>query len=203
MTVAAETGRKRLTKAERVEARREAGIAEAQRLAALLSAAPPETEGSLAPPAFIADPRLAPAAAVWRELVPQLEKSGRLHRLDRDMFAALCYWRAEWIAAVDDILTNGYSFMGKAVAGGSRPWTNPAVERRDTAWGEMMSLSAKFGLTPLDRLALGKGQRDGFLDDPDLFGTPRKVAAAAASEAPVPTDKWSSLLDGPAPQRPN
>lgn len=194
----------RVSKAERAAAAHEAALAEARRLAGLLAAAPAEGDGTLAPPAFIAEPRLAAALAVWRELAPQLQRTGRLHRLDRDMFAALCYWRAEWIAAVDDILTNGYSFMGTAVAGGKRPWTNPAVERRDTAWDEMMALSARFGLTPLDRLALGKGQREGFLDDPDLFDAAARRSTAAgapgAAAGESTPDRWDELLK---PSRPH
>lgn len=182
---------KRPSKAERLAAQREAAIAEAQRLAGLLAAAPAEGAGPLAPPAYIADPRLAPALTVWRELAPQLIASGRLQSLDRDMFAALCYWRAEWITAVDDILVNGYSFMGKAVAGGARPWTNPAVERRDTAWDQIVQLSAKFGLTPLDRIALNRGANDGLLADPDLFSAGKPKPAEEA----IAPDSWAPLLN--------
>lgn len=195
--------RKRATKAERLVAKREEALAEATRLAGLLGAAPGESDDPMAPPAFVTDPRLAPALIVWRELQPQLAKSGRLHRVDRFMFAALCYWRAEWIAAVDDILANGYSFMGRAVAGGSRPWANPSVERRDTAWSEMTALSAKFGLTPLDRIAINRGLRDGHLDDADLFPPKppeQKPDGASAGAAP---DTWGGLLDEPATPRLN
>lgn len=146
----------------------ERAIAEAERLAAMLAEAQPLGPDQLAPPAYIADPRLAAAAVVWRTLAPQLEKTGRLCALDRFAFAELCYWRAEWLTAVDHILTHGYSFMGTAVAGGKRPWTNPNVARRDTAAAQLERLSAKFGLTPLDRIALNKNRLHVGDDDAEL-----------------------------------
>lgn len=170
------------------ERRRDVAIAEADRLAALLSAAPPETDEPLSPPAFIKDRRLAPALAMWRELSKTLIGSGRLSALDRHAFAALCYWHGEWIAAIDDIAARGYSFMANATAGGTRPWTNPSVDRRDTAWDQILTLSAKFGLTPLDRIALNKG-RPYQSDDDEL---PLRQPAPAAEV--VELDDWSKRL---------
>lgn len=190
----------RRTAAQRLEARRDAAIGEANRLAAFLSSAPTQGRDALSPPAFIADPRLAPALTVWRELAPTLSASNRLGALDRSAFAALCYWHCEWIAAVDDIQTRGYSFMANAIAGGTRPWTNPSVERRDTAWQQILTLSAKFGLTPLDRIALNRGLRDGLLPEDDELPLPRpqrgaaKVVAETVGE-PEAADPWTALLD--------
>lgn len=169
-------------------------LAEAARLAALLADAPKLGGAELAPPAYIADPRLAAAGKVWETLAPLLEKTGRLGALDRYAFAELCYWRAEWLAAVDHILTHGYSFMAKAVAGGSRPWVNPNVARRDTAAAQLERLSAKFGLTPLDRVALNKNRLHVSDEDGDLFGQPAAEVVAADKPAEQ-DDPWSKLLN--------
>lgn len=174
------------------DAKREAALAEAQRLATLLSTAPAQGGDLLAPPAFVADPRLAPALAVWKDLAPTLASTGRLAHLDRSTFAALCYWHAEYITAIDDILERGYSFMVKATSGGVRPWTNPSVERRDTAWTEIMKLSERFGLTPLDRIALNKN-RGMIRDDGDELPLVMPVAATSDGEDVKP-DKWIGLL---------
>lgn len=179
---------KRLSKEEKL-------LAEAARLASLLAEAPRIGEAELAPPAFIADKRLAAAAKVWEQLAPLLETSRRLQAVDRTAFAALCYWQSEFLTAVDDIAERGYSFLGKAIAGGSRPWTNPSVARRDTAWSQVVALSAKFGLTPLDRIALNKNKGN-TLDDSDMLpgmGTPAPAAPPADGEAEV-VDPWSRRL---------
>lgn len=180
---------KKLSKRERDHA---AMIAEAKRLAGMLADADPDGPGLLAPPKYIADERLAPALVVWRQLAPLLQKTGRLQDVDRTMFAALCYWQAEWFTAHEDILVRGYWFERKAVAGGSRPWINPSVSRRDMAYDRVLALAAKFGLTPLDRVALNKNKLHVGDDDGDLFD------AAAAKAAPEvgdqPADDFADLL---------
>lgn len=55
---------------------RDAAVLEANRLAAMLSDAPADGADPLSPPAFIADPHLAPAAQVWRDLAPDLARLG-------------------------------------------------------------------------------------------------------------------------------
>ena len=166
---------------------------EAARLAKLLAEAPALGPSSLAPPAFITVPRLAPALAVWRELASQLEDTGRLTRLDRFAFAALCFWQAEFIAAHDDVLKRGHWFMVKAVSGGKLPRRNPSVDRRNHAWDQVVALSVKFGLTPLDRIALNKAQRDGNLgdvdDEPTLPGMSTPPDTDGGSSEPDPWDK--------------
>jgi len=184
----------RLSKAQREEAKRLATLAEAERLAGLLSASPTDSSELLAPPSFIADPRLAPALIVWKELAPSLQASGRLATLDRQAFAVLCYWQAEFITAADDILARGYSFMVKATTGGKRPWVNPSVARRDTAWAQIMALSERFGLTPLDRAALAKVRRVATGDDDGLPLTQTPAAAPAAAPATKPPGKFDGLL---------
>lgn len=179
---------KKLTKDEQAKLE----IDEAQRLAVMLAAAEPVGDGVLAPPRYIADPRLAPAMAAWKDLAPLLAKTGRLQAVDRTMFAALCYWQGEWIAAHDDILVRGYWFERKAVAGGVRPWINPSVARRAFAYEQVLALSAKFGLTPLDRVQLNKNRH--LANDDEELPLGRPAEPAPAEEAPAP-DKWSSLLN--------
>jgi len=194
--------RRRRTKAEIAEDKRLAAVAQAERLSQLLASAPPIDGEPLSPPAYIADQRLSAALVVWRELAPRLVQAGRVTSIDRDALAMLCYWKAEWIAAIDDIATTGYSMMGRATAGGVRPWTNPSVERRDTAASEIGRLEAKFGLTPLDRVAINRGVREGLLGDQDLFGfsKPPSPKADQSAEPSASRDGWSELLDPGAPK---
>lgn len=172
-------------------------VAEATRLAGLLADAAAPGDDPLAPPALIRDPRLAAALAVWRDLAPLLVERNLLGRLDRMLFAQLCYWQAEFVTAVDDILARGYSVLVTTVSGDRMPRLNPSVKRRDTAVAQLVDLAHRFGLTPLDRHTLFRAQKGS--DYSDLFDQLAPKAEPAAEDAPAP-DTWAGLLDQ---QRPN
>ena len=155
MTKPAKRKRKRLTQAERQ-------IAEANRLAKLIASAPIE-HGSLAAPGLISDPRLAPALAFWREVVPLLEARHVLDSADRFQLAMLSYWWCEFVTASDDVMQRGYAVMVKTVSGDKMPRISKSVSRRGEAFDNIAVLSAKFGLTPLDRHALHRAAKAGFL----------------------------------------
>lgn len=170
---------KRKTKTERA-------IAEAERQAKLL-ALPREGDTSDAPPAYLEDPRLAPALAVWREYAPRLDKLHLLARLDRHTFALFCVYAGEFVVACEDILVKGYSTRVRTVSGDYMLRENPSVSRRDFAAKMVLDLSSKFGLTPADR---NKLLRDGALqfDVETLFGRalPQGEAAPAGETAAPP-----------------
>src|SRR4051812_42100672 len=84
----------------------EKAIAEAERQAKLL-ALPRADETSDSPPAYLADPRLAPAMAVWTEYAPRLDKLHLLARLDRHTFALFCVYAGEFVVANEDVLIKG------------------------------------------------------------------------------------------------
>lgn len=151
MTPKAKRKTKRKTRAERQ-------IEEAGRVATLITSAP--VGGSdVAAPGLIRDPRLAPALALWREVVPLLECRRVLDAADRFQLAMLCYWWAEFVAAADDVLRRGFSVMVKTISGDRMPRKNPSAARRDHAADKIAELSAKFGLTPLDRYALDRAAK--------------------------------------------
>jgi phage terminase small subunit len=131
-------------------------IANAERLARMLLAAPPASDTPLAPPAFLTDKRLAPALQFWKEHAPQFIALGTLEQVDRFSFAMLCVYAGEFIAAEDDILASGYSVMVKTISGDKMPRENPSVARRDFAAGMILQMSKSFGLTKLDRLNLSR-----------------------------------------------
>ena len=168
---------KRKTKTEKA-------IAEAERQGKLL-ALPRDGETSDSPPAYLEDPRLAPALAVWREYAPRLDKLHLLARLDRHTFALFCVYAGEFVVACEDILIKGYSVRVRTVSGDYMPRENPSVSRRDFAAKMVLDLSSKFGLTPADR---NKLLRDGALqmDSETLFGRalPQTDVAPAAGETP-------------------
>jgi len=143
-------------------------IAEAERQAKLL-ALPRADETSDSPPAYLEDPRLAPAMAVWREYAPRLDKLHLLARLDRHTFALFCVYAGEFVVANEDVLVKGYSARVKTISGDHMLRENPSVSRRDFAAKMVLELSSKFGLTPADR---NKLLRDGAMrfDDETLFG---------------------------------
>lgn len=167
----------------------EKAIAEAERQAKLL-ALPRAAETADAAPAYLDDPRLAPALAVWNEYAPRLDRLHLLAQLDRHTFALFCIYAAEFVVANEDVLTKGYSVLVKTISGDKMPRENPSVGRRDHAAKMVIEMSSKFGLTPSDR---NKLLRDGAmrLDEQTLFGRVMEqpqpaVAADQADEKPMP-----------------
>lgn len=169
---------KRRTKTERA-------IAEAERLAGLLAAAPAAGGDPLAPPSFLDNKLLAPALAVWRDYAPRLANNNLLERVDRYHFALFCVYMGEWLMAHEDILASGYSRMVKTVSGDLMPRESPSVGRRDIAMTWIMKLSPKFGLTPLDRFQLFKDQSS--VPHNDLF-----AAQGGRPAAPNPDNQPGS-----------
>jgi P27 family predicted phage terminase small subunit len=197
-------------------------IAEAERLAELLASAPGRDGDPLSPPAYIGDERMKPAMRVWEEYAPHLQRTRLLDSVDRHSFAIFCVYMAEFLAAHDDVLRNGYSTMVKTISKDRMPRENPAVSRRDNAVKVILEFSKRFGLTPLDRYALLKDQfgvRDwlpGAGGEDDLLKRAQKPsdekAGAAPAPAPAPApaapaeaDPLGILnqFDSPPPGRPN
>ena len=87
---------KRKTRAERQ-------IDESNRVAMLITSAP-IVGSTMAAPGLVRDPRLAPAMALWREVVPMLEARRVLDASDRFQLAMLCYFWCEFVFAADDAL---------------------------------------------------------------------------------------------------
>jgi P27 family predicted phage terminase small subunit len=174
-------------------------IEEAQKLAALLAAAPAESGDRLAPPALLADPRLAAALAVWREYTPRLARLNLFGKLDRHTFAIFCVYCAEFAAAQQDIMDNGYSRLVMTLSGDRMPRVNPSVDRRDTAQKIILEMAHRFGLTPLDQYALIRHQAGSGVPAGGLF----TAAPAPAGQATLDNDLIGSLadLDSPAPTK--
>lgn len=182
---------KRKTKTEKA-------IAEAERQATLLAMPRDSSETAGAPPAYLADPRLAPAMAVWNEFAPRLDKLHLLSRLDRHTFALFCVYAAEFAIANEDVLVNGYSKKVRTVSKDYMLRENPSVARRDFAAKMILDLSGKFGLTPADR---NKLLRDGMrFDEETLFGRrmPAQQPTQPAADAPVPDVADAAAPDEPA-----
>lgn len=199
--------RKRRSKAQ-IEADKQAVMVEdAARLSAMMAAAPMDGDEAFAPPKFLSDPLLAAAQAVWRDLAPLLRSRALVGPRDRVMFASLCYWTGEFVTALDDIARNGYAIIGKSHAGHVRPWKNPSVDRRDTAYDYMLELSKRFGLTTLDRHQLFK-RYEPAADDDDALPFAAAVSgddlAGDASDDDDPNVVRSApAWDDEPPARPN
>jgi P27 family predicted phage terminase small subunit len=178
--------RTRVTKAQRQ-------TEEANRLATLIASAPIEGDTSFAAPGFIRDHRLAPALAVWRELVPLLTGRRVLDDADRFQLAMLSYWWAEFIVAADDLLKRGYILV-KTISGDRMPRKNASAGRRDHAFDKIAELSTKFGLTPLDRYALARAAKaSGDVEDM-LSPRARSPAPEVPDEPSEDTKEWQQLV---------
>lgn len=98
---------------------------------------------ALEPPDFLGET----GTAKWRELAPQLLRSGLLTRLDRDMLAGYCsafqtYASAEQTLVSTAIVIRGYR---------DQPVSNPYLRVRDRALETMRRYAQQIGLTPSAR----------------------------------------------------
>ncbi len=190
--------RKRATKAE-LAAKKERDRAQ---LAESMAAAPDDPSDKFAPPRFL-DERFGPALAIWRDYGPRLTRLNLVQDLDRYTFALFCIYMAEWVAANEEIERGGYSIRVKTVSGSYMPRLNPNVGRREEAAKQVLELSKRFGLTPIDRINLFK-DKTGL--PPGLFGnmgdaSPKPAAPAAAASRPDPIGAMDAFDSEPPPSR--
>lgn len=143
---------------------------EAERVADLLAQSPADPSDPLAPPAIIAaGPTAAAAIAVWRDLAPKLAVTHRLQPQHRPVFAMFCVYFAEWVLANEEVAKRGHYQRVRTVVGGMMERTRPIVAIRDRAFGMVMQLSDRFGLTPSDEYSLFKDQAVAAAQNPGLF----------------------------------
>ena len=155
----------------------EKAAAEAARLAELLT---PSTSPAVADlPMRLRAPIYAAAAAVWRKLAPELKRTFRLPVETEDVFAMLCIYVQEWTDTTDDLHTRGFTQEIETLAGGKMERRRPSTIDRNLAFDNILKLSAKFGLTPVDMYDLFKGQALAASNNPGLFG-----GRGAAAEQP-------------------
>jgi P27 family predicted phage terminase small subunit len=186
-------------------AKREEEIA---RIAEILASAPADPADPNAPPALIdRGPMFAAAIAVWKMMAPRLATTLRLQQQHRPLFAMFCVYYAEWVMANEDVVRNGTTQSVKTVAGGAMERIRPIVKIRDTAFDQVLKLSARFGLTPTDEYDLFRAQQIAAAVNPSLFGS---EAPRRQDKEEVAQPKSASLiginksLDSPPPgQRPN
>lgn len=142
---------KRMSKAERARA-------EAARVAGMIAAAPAESADAFAPPQMMLDPRLAPAIAVWRELVPDLRSMNILKTVDRLVFAMFCLLVADYWAARKDVLENGHYMWWQPAHGNKKRVKSPASDDVVHLTKVILDMAKEYALTPLARYALLREQ---------------------------------------------
>ena len=88
------------------------------------------------------------AGAKWDEMVVMFEAHGLMTEFDVDALAMYCNSFAEWLAAKEEIATNGQTVKspksGYEIA-------SPYLAIKNSAEQTMRSLMAEFGLTPSSR----------------------------------------------------
>lgn len=164
-------------------------IEEAERVAALLAAAPAGNDPLAVPPIIAGS---APAVAIWRELAPRLARTHRLQPHHRPIFALFCVYFAEWVVANEDIGRSGQFQRVKTVSGSMMERRRPIADLRDRAFGRVMELSKAFGLTPSDEYTLFRDQAVAAAQSPGLFGD-ADVARKPADDG-EPGEQSSGLI---------
>jgi P27 family predicted phage terminase small subunit len=187
-------------------AKREEEIA---RVAEILGSAPSDGSDPNAPPAMIdRGPMFAAAIAVWKMMAPRLSPTHRLREHHRPLFAMFCVYYAEWVLANEDVVKNGATQSVATVAGGKMERIRPIVKIRDTAFDQVLKLSARFGLTPSDEYDLFRSQQIAAALNPGLFdqGGPRRSTDSdreAEPSAPSSLVGAGKGMDSPPPTQIN
>ena len=174
----------------------------ASRLTALLA---PVSRGA-ALPTMLADPKYAPAAAVWQSLAPELRRTHRLPVESEFFFVQVCIYAQEWVDATEDLHLNGFAQNIATVAGGKMERRRPKTIDRQQAYSNLTDLSKKFGLTPMDMYDLFKGQAMAASNNPGLFGEDRQAPTTATVEAPAQTGRigsYGAMRSAPPSEKPN
>lgn len=157
----------------------------AAHLTALLAPAP---AGAAELPPILQDPKYAPAAAIWRRLAPELRRTHRLPPESEFHLVQTCIYTQEWAAATEDLHTRGFVQEIETIAGGKMERRRPKVFDRQQAFQNLMELSARFGLTPMDLYALFKDQAVVAAKNPGLFDEARRSTGAPPPAPPPPTE---------------
>lgn len=174
-----------------------ARIAQAEKMAEQIAAAPHEGDDVLAPPVFLTDPLARPALEVWKAYAPELRRTQRLGPLHRLHFAMFCVYMGEWMTASEDIRKNGAWQLVPTVSGGAMERTRPVVQWREIAYGNALDLGQRFGLTPREEYALFRDQSDAIAKNPGLFaGQGGGQRPAHEGEAAAPTQSGTKAVIG-------
>lgn len=155
----------------RRKAKAEAAAKAAARLAKVLAV---RSAAAVDVPGFLRDPLFAPAAAIWRNLAPELRRTHRLPPESETEFMRFCIFSQEWFDATYDLHSNGFEQSVATIAGGTMERRRPKVFDRAQAHQGLRELSASFGMTPNDMYVLFKGQASVAVSNPGLFGDDRK-----------------------------
>jgi P27 family predicted phage terminase small subunit len=150
----------------------------------------------------------AAAIAVWKMMAPRLSPTHRLREHHRPLFAMFCVYYAEWVLANEDVVKNGATQSVATVAGGKMERIRPIVKIRDTAFDQVLKLSARFGLTPSDEYDLFRSQQIAAALNPGLFdqGGPRRSTDSdreAEPSAPSSLVGAGKGMDSPPPTQIN
>lgn len=100
------------------------------------------------------------ARAIWRFLAPELERDALLTKRDRESFAMLCESAAIAAQALADMRPDkrrGYVLLDVDESHQGRTRRHPLLMVYRGAVEDYLKLSARFGLTPKDRIPLELG----------------------------------------------
>ncbi len=108
------------------------------------------------------------AKRIWRHEAPALHKARLLTFVDGPAFANYCLLRAMLKQAYEELdgsLTHEYTNKN----GSTNEITKPQVTIIHTCTAQLISLSAKFGMTPADRSKITLDKDSGNEDELDIF----------------------------------
>lgn len=120
---------------------------------------PQPTEGAPTRPEWLSPE----AKREWTRLVAEFNSIGLLTKVDRMTLTALCQNWADYVDAVADLREHGWSTVTES--GYEAP--RPAVAKMHKALDKVLTIGAKYGITPSDRARMAipeKPPADPFAD---------------------------------------
>jgi P27 family predicted phage terminase small subunit len=131
------------------------------------------------------------ARAVWKRIVPELQRLNIMNESFRDPVGRYCLHFADWIRLSKEIARDGTTMMVKMTNSEERmPRVNPAIRVRDTLERSLIDIEDRFGLSPLARFRIVSHQAAN--PQRDLFGR-EPAPAPDADQPPMPPPSASPV----------
>jgi P27 family predicted phage terminase small subunit len=108
----------------------------------------------------------------WNRVAPLLLEQNTLLAIDRSLLASYCQFFSHWIASEADLARNGLVInVSSQTRTGStvKPVQNPALRNSVAAHRQMLQVSSKFGISPIDRDKVNVSPDAGTEDELDKF----------------------------------
>lgn len=113
------------------------------------------------------------AQTIWDDLCARWQQLGYIRDVDMPTLSRYATYLAEWVAATEQLQSDGFTIDSETVTGGTLKRLHPAVRMRQTIETNLLQIESQFGFNPNSRQlilarVLGQGSRQS-VEQPDMF----------------------------------